>query len=131
MKLVHSSTQIEEITITAEAPIKYKFVAGKNEFEIPRSIGEQVFDLNMLLMHIPGLAVDGDKVTVIGRGTPEFTINGQKPRPGELEQLAPKDVARISIDRMPSARYSKEVKSVVDIIMGKPTCLIKLEGCQD
>lgn len=29
LKLVHSSTQIEEITITAEAPIKYKFVAGK------------------------------------------------------------------------------------------------------
>lgn len=119
LELAHSNIQIEEITITAEAPIKYKFVAGKNEFEIPRSIGEQVFDLNMLLMHIPGLAVDGDKVTVIGRGTPEFTINGQKPRPGELEQLAPKDIARISIDRMPSARYSKEVKSVVDIVTRK------------
>lgn len=119
LKLSLLNTQIEEIAITADAPIKYRFVAGKNEFEIPRSVGEQVFDLNMLLMHIPGLAVHGDKVTVIGRGTPEFTINGQKPRPGELEQLAPKDIARISIDRMPSARYSKEVKSVVDIITRK------------
>lgn len=119
LRLSLLSAQIEEISITTDAPIKYRFVAGKNEFEIPRSIGEQVFDLNMLLMHIPGLAVHGDKVAVIGRGTPEFTINGQKPRPGELEQLAPKDIARIVIDRMPSARYSKEVKSVVDIITRK------------
>lgn len=110
LELSQSSIRIEEVAITADAPIKYRFTAGKNEFEIPRSIGEQALDLNMLLTHIPGLAVYGEEVTVIGRGRPEFTINGQKTRPGELEQLEPKDIMRISIDRMPSARYSKEVK---------------------
>lgn len=119
LSLAHSNIQIEEVTITADAPIKYRFVAGRNEFEIPRSIGEQAFDLNMLLTHIPGLAVNGSGIIVIGRGEPRFTINGQKPRPGELEQLSPRNVARISIDRMPSARYTKDVKSVVDIITRK------------
>lgn len=119
LELAYSDIRIEAVAVTAEAPIKYRFAAGKNEFEIPRSIGEQALDLNMLLMHIPGFAVHGDEVTVIGRGVPEFTIDGQKPRPGELEQLEGKDIMRISVDRMPSARYSKEVKSVVDIITRK------------
>lgn len=113
------SVDLNEITVTAYTDVKYRFVAGEDKYEIPKTIGEQAFDLNALLSHLPGLAVDGDKIVVIGRGAPEFTINGMKPRPGELDQLSPRDIERVSVNRMPSSRYSREVKSVIDIVTRK------------
>jgi len=113
------SVDLNEITVTAYTDVKYRFVAGEDKYEIPKTIGEQAFDLNALLSHLPGLAIDGDKIIVIGRGAPEFTINGMKPRPGELAQLSPRDIEKVSVNRMPSSRYSREVKSVIDIVTRK------------
>lgn len=110
------SVDLNEITVTAYSDVKYKYVAGKDEYDIPKTVGEQAFDLNALLSRLPGLAIDGEKIVVIGRGTPDFTINGMKPRPGEIEQLSPRDIEKVSVNRMPSSRYSKEVKSVIDIV---------------
>lgn len=113
------SYDIDGIAVTADASVQYRSVRGKDEFTIPRSVGEREYDLNTLLSTIPGLAVDGEKVSIIGRGAPIYTINGLKPRPGELQNLSPRDVEKIVIDRMPSARYDKSVVGIINIVTRK------------
>ena len=108
-----------EVAVQGEMPIRYKFVRGRDEFQIPQHVGEQAFDVNGVLRQIPGLEVKGESVSIVGRGSPKFTINGMEPRPGELEQLSPRDIEKVYIDRMPSSRYGKEVKGVIDIVTRK------------
>ena len=108
-----------EVAVQGEMPIRYKFVRGRDEFQIPQHVGEQAFDVNGVLRQIPGLEVKGESVSIVGRGNPKFTINGMEPRPGELEQLSPRDIEKVYIDRMPSARYGEEVSGVIDIVTRK------------
>ena len=108
-----------EVAVQGEMPIRYKFVRGRDEFQIPQHVEEQAFDVNGVLRQIPGLEVKGESVSIVGRGSPKFTINGMEPRPGELEQLSPRDIEKVYIDRTPSSRYGKEVKGVIDIVTRK------------
>ena len=65
-----------EVAVQGEMPIRYKFVRGRDEFQIPQHVGEQAFDVNGVLRQIPGLEVKGESVSIVGRGSPKFTING-------------------------------------------------------
>ena len=68
-----------EVAVQGEMPIRYKFVRGRDEFQIPQHVGEQAFDVNGVLRQIPGLEVKGESVSIVGRGSPKFTINGMEP----------------------------------------------------
>ena len=111
---------LNSVTVKGYRDIKQQFVRGRDEFEIPQELGESKYDIYTLLAEIPGLNVEGEKVEVIGRnGGVKFTINGLEPRPGELRDLPPGDVAKVYVDRMPSARYDKSITGVIDIVTRK------------
>lgn len=117
--LLPLAIKMDEVTITRKIPLQHTFSKGKDEFRIPEWMGEQEYDLNSLLSNIPGIAVDGNSVKIIGSGSPVYTINGLTPRPGELESLSPQDIEKIIIDRMPSAKYDKTVKGIINIVIRK------------
>lgn len=126
LRLMLWHVELETVAVQEGMPIRYKFVRGRDEFQIPRIVGERAFDLKGILMQIPGVEVKGENVSIVGRGRVKFTINGMEPRPGELEQLSPREVERVCIDRMPSARYGKEVSGIIDIVTRK-----SLKDCLD
>lgn len=109
--------EMDSVLVTAVAPIKYGFVRGKDRFSIPEALGKKQIDLNMLLGKIPGLIYDGEKVSIAGSGAPTYLVNGFKPRPGELNAIRPEDVERVEVDRMPSARFEKSVRGVINIVL--------------
>ena len=111
---------LDSVTVTATPDIKQQFVRGRDEFDIPQAVGNSKYDIYALLAEIPGLNVEGEKVEILGRsGGVKFTINGLEPRPGEISDLPPGDVAKVRVDRMPSARYDKSVSGVIDIVTRK------------
>lgn len=65
---------------------------------------------------LPGVTVNADKVTVVGRGTPAFYIDARKVTElSELRQIRPSRVKEIEVLRHPGAEYNKDVQSVIVI----------------
>lgn len=119
ISLTELSYAIDGVVVREHAEVKHSFVRGRDEFTIPTLISEKEFSLYTLLEKIPGLAVDGESVRIIGTGVPTYTINGLAPRPGEIAALEPEKIDKIVIDRMPSAKYGKNVVGIINIVTRK------------
>lgn len=109
------SVYMDEVTVAARKPIGHKFERSRDEYTIPEWLGERSYDVNSLLAMIPGLAVNGDKIEIAGIGKPTYLINGLLPRGGELENLNPKDIDKVTIIRMPGAKYDMNVVGLISI----------------
>lgn len=109
------SVYMEEVTVSTKTPIGHKFDRGRDEYTIPEWLAEQSYDLNSLLALIPGLVAGNGDIRIAGIGKPAYLINGLPPRNGELENLNPKDIEKVTIIRMPGAKYGKEVIGLINI----------------
>lgn len=109
------SVYMDEVTVSTKTPIGHKFDRGRDEYTIPEWMGERSYDVNSLLAMIPGLSIGNGEVRIAGVGKPTYLINGLPPRNGELENLSPKDIEKVTIIRMPGAKYDKEVIGLINI----------------
>lgn len=109
------SVYMDEVTVSTKSPIGHKFDRGRDEYTIPEWMGERSYDVNSLLAMIPGLSIGNGEVRIAGVGKPTYLINGLPPRNGELENLSPKDIEKVTIIRMPGAKYDKEVIGLINI----------------
>ena len=99
--------------------LQHDIVNGNDVFQIAGTSLAREHSVNTLLNRLPGVFVVNDQVTVVGAGTPTFTINGQTPRPGELDMITPDLIDKITINTMPSAKYSTKVGSIIDLKLKK------------
>jgi len=110
------SQKLKEVVVKADA-LQHEVVYGDDVYKISGSVLANEYSLYTMLSCIPGIFVDGKKVEIVGRGTPAFTINGQKPRPGELDMVTPDEIEKVIINRAPSVKYANSVKGIIDIRM--------------
>ena len=113
------SVLLDEAVIAEQQPIGHQFIMGSDIYTIPDWLGEREYDVMSLLSFIPGLVNARGGIEIAGIGAPIYKINGLDPRPGELSSMDPKDVASVTIIRMPSAAYSKGVNGIVNITTKK------------
>ena len=74
-----------------------------------------------VLAHIPGVLRDGNKIEVLGRGTPLIYINGRQMRDqGELDQLSSDQIKDVEVVMTPGAKYDASVKAVIRIKTLRP-----------
>ena len=74
-----------------------------------------------VLAHIPGVLRDGNKIEVLGRGTPLVYINGRQMRDqGELDQLSSDQIKDVEVVMTPGAKYDASVRSVIRIKTLRP-----------
>lgn len=99
--------------------LQHDIVNGNDVFQIAGTSLAREHSVNTLLNRLPGVFVVNDQVTVVGAGTPTFTINGQAPRPGEMDMITPDRIDKITINTMPSAKYSTKVGSIIDLKLKK------------
>ena len=116
--LAELSQRLKEVVIKADA-LPHEVVFGDDVYKISGSVLANEYSLYTLLSRIPGLFVNGERVEIVGAGTPVFTINGQKPRPGELDMITPEEIEKVVVNRAPSVKYGNSVKGVIDIRMKK------------
>ncbi|MBO4597106.1 MAG: TonB-dependent receptor family protein [Bacteroidaceae bacterium] len=69
-----------------------------------------------LLLKVPGMTGNEDKLEVIGKGEPLIYLNGRLLRDaGELKRLRSEDIRDVEVINNPGARYNATVKAVVRI----------------
>lgn len=93
---------------------------GSQTMQIAGTELAQLPTMKEVLAMLPGVTVNADKVTVVGRGTPAFYIDARKVTElSELRQIQPSRVKEIEVLRHPGAEYDKNVQSVI-VIRLKP-----------
>lgn len=110
--------RLDEVVVK-QRRIQHEIVDGNDIFKIDGTEFSKEFSLYTLLGRLPGLYVNDEQVNIIGTGAPTFTINGLKPRPGELRTIHPDQIDKITINRTPSAKYSQSVLGIIDIKLKK------------
>ena len=120
IRLFPLSVALQEVVVRP-GRLQHDIVNGNDVFRIAGTDLAQEHSITTMLRRLPGVMVDvNDKVTVVGAGTPIFTINGEMPRPGEMNVIKPDRIEEVVINTMPSAKYSADVNSVIDLKLKKP-----------
>ena len=114
IKLPPLSQSLKEVVIKADR-LKRNIINGNDVFKIKNSELSKEYSIYTMLGRLPGLFVRDESVNVVGAGTPIFTINGQAPRPGELQAINPNEVEKVMVSRMPTAKYGSSVNSIIDL----------------
>ena len=118
IRLSPLSVALQEV-IVRPGRLQHDIVNGNDVFRIAGTDLAQEHSVTSMLRRLPGVMVMNDQVTVVGAGTPVFTINGETPRPGEMEAITPDRIEEVVINTMPSAKYSAKVGSVIDLKLKK------------
>lgn len=118
---LNSDTQmLDEVVIKASLP-KTQLKGDALVTNVQNSVLTNAGTAVDVLGKIPGMVKEGDELKVLGRGNPEFYINGRKVRDNtELDELASDNIQSIEVITNPGARYDASVKAVVRIRTTKP-----------
>lgn len=113
--LTESATMLGEVAVTANR-IPHRMVAGGLSTSISATPLSQLPDVYSVLRCIPLVEVQGEAITVSGKGTPIIYINERlMTNPSQLRQLKPYLIKDIEVITNPSARYDATVHSVIKI----------------
>ena len=106
---------IDEVTISVKKPIVHNVERGRDQYTIPEWMGLQAYNLSSLLSLIPGLILNNENIEIAGIGKPIYILNGTNPRMGELENLNPRDIEKVTIARMPSSKFGPNAVGIIYI----------------
>ncbi|WP_207532330.1 TonB-dependent receptor [Desertivirga arenae] len=115
-----AASQLKEVTVTAKKPFLEqrpdKLVV--NVDASATSAGSTAFEV---LQKVPGLIITNDKLTIVGRGTPNILIDGRSSQYTDINQVL-KDLSAANIDRIevitnPGAKYDAAGGAVINIIL--------------
>ena len=106
---------LNEVSVTAIA-LKTKMRGNALVTKIQGSSLEKSGTVEEMLAKVPGMISDGESLSVIGKGTPLFYINGRKLTDlTELKRMSSEEIMEVEVISNPGATYDSSVKSVVRI----------------
>ena len=106
---------LEEVVVKGDLP-KTQLKGDAMVTQVQNSTLAKAGTANDVLSKLPGLVDDGSGLKVLGRGAPEYYINGRKVRDAsELDQLGSDEIRSVEVVTHPGARYDASVKAVVRI----------------
>ena len=76
---------------------------------------------NDVLSRLPFINMDGDEISIVGKGKPAVFIDNRPVRDeSELQMLRSENIKNIQIITSPSAEYASDVKAVIKIQTRQP-----------
>lgn len=119
VRLSPLSVALREVVVKP-GRLQHDIVNGNDVFKIAGTDLAQSHSVTEMLRRLPGISYNPlSGITVVGAGSPLFTINGNTPRPGEMEAITPDRIEDVVINTMPSAKYSTNVNSIIDLKLKK------------
>ena len=122
IKMVESSTSLNEVTITAEKPI-YAMEGEKLVYNVSEDPSIQTGTTEDALQNAPGVEVDVEgNITLRGVSSVEIWVNDKPSKLTEenlktyLQTLPANAVARIETITNPSAKYATSAEAVINIV---------------
>ena len=115
IKLQPKTMIVKGVVVKGERP-QYKMLSGGMEVAVEHTLLSEMANTFDVLNLLPRVSVDGQKISVFGKGTPIVYINNKRVNDNsEIVNITPDNIKSISVITSPGAEYDAEVESVIRI----------------
>ena len=115
IKLQPKTMIVKGVVVKGERP-QYKMSPGGMEVAVEHTLLSKMANTFDVLNLLPRVSVDGQKISVFGKGTPIVYINNKRVNDNnEIVNITPDNIKSISVVTSPGAEYDAEVESVIRI----------------
>lgn len=115
IKLQPETMIIKGVVVKGERP-QYKMSPGGVEVAVEHTLLSKMANTFDVLNLLPRVSVDGQKISVFGKGTPIVYINNKRVNDNnEIVNITPDNIKSISVITSPGTEYDAEVESVIRI----------------
>ena len=115
IKLQPETMIIKGVVVKGERP-QYKMSPGEVEVAVEHTLLSKMANTFDVLNLLPRVSVNGQKISVFGKGTPIVYINNKRVNDNnEIVNITPDNIKSISVITSPGAEYDAEVESVIRI----------------
>lgn len=113
---LHPKTMIVKgVVVKGDRP-QYKMLSGGMEVAVEHTLLSKMANTFEVLSLLPRVSVDGQKISVFGKGTPIVYINNKRVNDNnEIVNITPDNIKSISVITSPGSEYDAEVESVIRI----------------
>ena len=115
IKLQPKTMIVKGVVVKGDRP-QYKMSPGRVEVAVEHTLLSKMANTFDVLNLLPRVSVDGQKISVFGKGTPIVYINNKRVNDNnEIVNITPDNIKSISVITSPGAEYDAEVESVIRI----------------
>ena len=115
IKLQPKTMIVKGVVVKGDRP-QYKMLSGGMEVAVEHTLLSKMANTFEVLSLLPRVSVDGQKISVFGKGTPIVYINNKRVNDNnEIVNITPDNIKSISVFTSPGAEYDAEVESVICI----------------
>ena len=115
VKLQPKTMIVKGVVVKGDRP-QYKMLSGGMEVAVEHTLLSKMANTFDVLSLLPRVSVDGQKISVFGKGTPIVYINNKRVNDNnEIVNITPDNIKSISVITSPGAEYDAEVESVIRI----------------
>ena len=115
IKLQPKTMIVKGVVVKGDRP-QYKMLSGGMEVAVEHTLLSKMANTFDVLNLLPRVSVDGQKISVFGKGTPIVYINNKRVNDNnEIVTITPDNIKSISVVTSPGAEYDAEVESVIRI----------------
>ena len=115
IKLQPKTMIVKGVVVKGDRP-QYKMLSGGMEVAVEHTLLSKMANTFDVLSLLPRVSVDGQKISVFGKGAPIIYINNKRVHDNnEIVNITPDNIKSISVITSPGAEYDAEVESVICI----------------
>ena len=115
IKLRPKTMIVKGVVVKGDRP-QYKMLSGGMEVAVEHTLLSKMANTFEVLSLLPRVSVDGQKISVFGKGAPIIYINNKRVNDNnEIVNITPDNIKSISVITSPGAEYDAEVESVIRI----------------
>lgn len=118
---IYKNVKLDSVVVTGRRPMVTR-VGTKQIVTVKGSYLSSMGNLGTMLTMTPGIVTVGDnRFEVFGKGEPKYYVDGREVTQQDIfSTIKSGNVARIEIEREPSAKYPSGTSAVVNIVTIKP-----------
>ncbi|WP_308230671.1 TonB dependent receptor [uncultured Prevotella sp.] len=115
IKLQPKTMIVKGVVVKGDRP-QYKMLSGGMEVAVEHTLLSKMANTFDVLSLLPRVSVNGQKISVFGKGAPIIYINNKRVNDNnEIVNINPDNIKSISVLTSPGAEYDAEVESVICI----------------
>ena len=115
IKLQPKTMIVKGVVVKGDRP-QYKMLSGGMEVAVEHTLLSKMANTFEVLSLLPRVSVNGQKISVFGKGAPIIYINNKRVHDNnEIVNITPDNIKSISVITSPGAEYDGEVESVIRI----------------
>ena len=115
IKLQPKTMIVKGVVVKGDRP-QYKMLSGGMEVAVEHTLLSKMANTFDVLSLLPRVSVDGQKISVFGKGATIIYINNKRVHDNnEIVNITPDNIKSISVITSPGAEYDAEVESVIRI----------------